>query len=168
MTKKDVLYYTVYLKKNDEIVAFGTAEECAKMLNITLDSFYSAVTRTKKGERKKYEFYAEPLYHKIRKDKEQTMRDPNRIDKFCDELKVVWHELPDWRFGQLMCNLLGEYMAKTGKDPFFPEEPEMINFFREFVDLQPLKIDKPDKKKTPAKKADQDTEIRSVFHTDIE
>lgn len=29
------------------------------------------------------------------------MRDPKRIDKFCEMLKVYWHMVPDWRFMQL-------------------------------------------------------------------
>lgn len=49
------------------------------------------------------------------------MRDPKRIDDFCDRLKAVWHTVPDWRFGQLMVNLLGD-MKASGRDPFFPED----------------------------------------------
>lgn len=33
------------------------------------------------------------------------MRDPDRIDIFCDELKELWKLVPDWRFGQLIFNL---------------------------------------------------------------
>lgn len=62
------------------------------------------------------------------------MRDPKRIHKFCNELATIWAEnVPDWRFGQLMMNALGE-MASAGRDPFFPEEEEMIEFFRQFFD----------------------------------
>ena len=60
------------------------------------------------------------------------MRDPNRIDKFCDELNKLWHKVPDWRFGQLMCNLLGGYVGETGRDPFFPEDDEMMEFFKKY------------------------------------
>lgn len=60
------------------------------------------------------------------------MRDPKRIYKFCNELAELWLKVPDWRFGQLMCNALGE-MAGNGRDPFFPEEDEMINFLRKFI-----------------------------------
>lgn len=60
------------------------------------------------------------------------MRDPNRIYKFCNELAELWLEVPDWRFGQLMCNALGE-MASNGRDPFFPEEDEMINYLKEYI-----------------------------------
>lgn len=61
------------------------------------------------------------------------MRDPKRIDRFCDELKAIWHTVPDWRFGQLMSNMLGEYVATTKRDIFFPEDEEMMKFFREYV-----------------------------------
>ena len=53
------------------------------------------------------------------------MRDPNRLDKFYDEMKTI-HKMsfPDWRFGQLMSNFLGWV---------FPEEEEMIKYFREYA-----------------------------------
>jgi len=62
-----------------------------------------------------------------------NMRDANRIDRFCDELKAIWHCVPDWRFGQLMSNMLGAYVGETGKDIFFPEDDEMFEFFAKYV-----------------------------------
>lgn len=60
------------------------------------------------------------------------MRDPNRLDKFYDELKRIHKEhASDLRFGQLMSNVLGE-MAAGGRDPFFPEEDEMLTFFKKY------------------------------------
>ena len=60
------------------------------------------------------------------------MRDKNRIRKFCNELALIWEqECPDWRFGQLMMNVLGD-MAVNGRDPFFPEEEEMLNYFKKY------------------------------------
>ena len=60
------------------------------------------------------------------------MRDKKRIKKFCDELATIWEDhCPDWRFGQLMCNVLGD-MAGNGRDPFFPEEDEMMKYFKKF------------------------------------
>ena len=56
------------------------------------------------------------------------MRNPNRIDDFCKRLAKAWKELPDWRFGQLMSNCLGEMHKVSGKDPFFPEDDEMIEW----------------------------------------
>ena len=58
------------------------------------------------------------------------MRDPNRIQKFCNRLAAAWRQCPDMRFGQLMVVVLGE-MASEGRDPFFPEEDEMIRFIEE-------------------------------------
>ena len=53
------------------------------------------------------------------------MRDPKRISKFCNRLAAAWSAMPDMRFGQLMYNIFSE-MAADGRDPFFPEEDEMI------------------------------------------
>lgn len=61
------------------------------------------------------------------------MRDPERIDEFCDRLKVAWKRLPDWRFGQFMMNCLRSMHAQ-GRDPFFPEEPEMIEFIEKYAE----------------------------------
>ena len=62
------------------------------------------------------------------------MRDKKRIKKFCDELANIWEtNVPDWRFGQLICNVFGE-MAGENRDPFFPEEKEMIEFFKKFFE----------------------------------
>lgn len=62
------------------------------------------------------------------------MRDKNRIYKFCNEFADVWaNNVPDWRFGQLICNVFGQ-MAADGRDPFFPEENEMIDYFKNYFD----------------------------------
>lgn len=60
------------------------------------------------------------------------MRDQARIYEFCNRLAAAWSKVPDWRFGQLMMNCLGE-MAHAGRDPFFPEEDEMIKFIEKYV-----------------------------------
>ena len=67
------------------------------------------------------------------------MRDPKRIDKFCDELKAIWHCVPDWRFGQLMSNMLGEFVAETKQDIFFPEDDVIMAFFKEYMKISPGK-----------------------------
>ena len=62
------------------------------------------------------------------------MRNPNRLDKFYDEMKEVHKKsFPDWRFGQLMSNFLGWLYSVKGRDPFFPEEGDMIEYFKEFA-----------------------------------
>lgn len=60
------------------------------------------------------------------------MRDPERIAGFCDRLAEAWKSVPDWRFGQLMCNVLGD-MAASGRDPFFPEDDEMIDYIERYL-----------------------------------
>ena len=61
------------------------------------------------------------------------MRKVERIDKFCSELAKIWKEnCPDWRFGQLMVNVLNS----MPKDPFFPEEDEMLEFFQNYFKPQ--------------------------------
>lgn len=60
------------------------------------------------------------------------MRNPDRIYDFCIQLANIWEEnVPQWRFGQLICNVFGQ-MAAEGRDPFFPEEDEMIKYFRNY------------------------------------
>ena len=61
------------------------------------------------------------------------MRDPNRIDEFCDELKELWHKVPDLRFGQLMSNVLGAVYTKTGHDPFYIEDTEMLSSLKKIL-----------------------------------
>ena len=53
------------------------------------------------------------------------------IDKFCQELGEVWHQVPDLRFGQLIANAL----SSCGKDIFYVEDDEMINRLEEFSTL---------------------------------
>lgn len=47
-------YYTVYLNKDDSIVASGTAKECAKQMNKSLNGFHSMVSKNKLKKQKKY------------------------------------------------------------------------------------------------------------------
>lgn len=57
-----------------------------------------------------------------------TIRDEKRIEKFMSELEKYWKLVPDWRFGQLMSNVLGT----CERDPFFYEEDEMLDVFEKF------------------------------------
>ena len=64
--------------------------------------------------------------------KEDTLRDKERIRKFCNEFADIWEaNCSDWRFGQLMMNVLGA-MQSGGRDPFFPDEDEMITYFKQY------------------------------------
>ena len=68
------------------------------------------------------------------------MRNPNRLYNFYDEMRDIhMKSFPDWRFGQLMSNFFGWLMSEKKRDLFFPEEDEMIGYFREFAnDTSPL------------------------------
>lgn len=61
------------------------------------------------------------------------MRDPKRINEYCDRLKAIWSVVPDWRFGQLMSNMLGEFVAEKQRDIFFPEDEELFEFFEKYI-----------------------------------
>lgn len=54
------------------------------------------------------------------------MRDPKRIDEFCDLLKEIWKRVPDWRFGQLISNL-GRQLEWTPGGFFYAEDEELMN-----------------------------------------
>ena len=51
------------------------------------------------------------------------MRDPNRIPELLSEFERIWQMYPDWRFGQLVVNLLGV-------DPFYIEDSDALIRFR--------------------------------------
>ena len=60
------------------------------------------------------------------------MRDPKRIDEFCEELKEMWQQVPDWGFGQLISNLFGALYVQTGNhDPFYVEDDKMMELLKE-------------------------------------
>ncbi len=58
------------------------------------------------------------------------MRNPNRIKPFLERLEKCWNKVPDWRFGQLMSNVLNSMPI----DPFFPEDEEMIEYFEKYFE----------------------------------
>lgn len=58
------------------------------------------------------------------------MRDINRIRKFCNELADIWEsECPDWRFGQLIVNVMRRNQIA---DPFYIEEDKMMEMIRSY------------------------------------
>ena len=62
------------------------------------------------------------------------MRDPNRLDKYYDEMKEIHKKsFPDWRFGQLISNFFGWLYTEKKKDCFFLEEGDMIEYFKEYA-----------------------------------
>lgn len=61
------------------------------------------------------------------------MRSIERIDPFLKKIGKLWKEqCPDWRFGQLMSNVLNSF----DRDPFFIEEDEMIKKFKEYFGVK--------------------------------
>lgn len=53
--------YTVWSAESEDLLCYGDAYECAKMLGLaSADIFYQAVSRTKAGKMKKYIFLVEP------------------------------------------------------------------------------------------------------------
>lgn len=59
------------------------------------------------------------------------MRDPNRIDKVLKELGDIWKQVPDWRLGQLFCNL----QRFEGTDLFFYEDEKLIEAFKTYFEI---------------------------------
>lgn len=53
------------------------------------------------------------------------MRNPNQINEFCNRLAAVWSIIPDWRFGQLISNILGD-------DHFYIEDEDAIRNIEKF------------------------------------
>ena len=51
--------YTVYLNKTEEVIAFGTAKECAEIMGRSVKTFYETVGRCRSGKVKKYTFVVE-------------------------------------------------------------------------------------------------------------
>lgn len=66
------------------------------------------------------------------------MRDVNRIPKFTKELEKIWiRYYSDLRFGQLMMNFLNYVALEHKRDPFFPEESEMLKYLKEYAKKSP-------------------------------
>jgi hypothetical protein len=57
------------------------------------------------------------------------MRNPDRIDRIAEKLRRAWHEVPDWRLGQLVSNLLGP----GPQDVFFLEDNEWEKLLDELI-----------------------------------
>ena len=62
------------------------------------------------------------------------MRKTERLDYFYDE-KCRLHKkyLPNWRVGQLDSNFYGWLIHTQGRDLFFPEEDEMLRWFKTYI-----------------------------------
>lgn len=64
------------------------------------------------------------------------MRNPDRIQPFCDEFAKIWKEkFPDLRFGQLISNFMGWAVSKNKcADIFFPEDNKWIEWLKEYAE----------------------------------
>lgn len=59
------------------------------------------------------------------------MRNPNRIFPMMNEVASLWMAtFPDWRFSQLMMN----FFAWLGHDPFYLEDKALLEKFKEFCE----------------------------------
>lgn len=62
------------------------------------------------------------------------MRNPDRLDKFYEEVKKIHRDyFPDWRFGQLCSNFFGWLYSEHRVDLFFPEEDVMLEYLEEYA-----------------------------------
>ena len=64
------------------------------------------------------------------------MRDPNRINEFCSTLAELWHKVPDWRFGQLVYNVISEVSKTTNTPPFYIEDDVMIKEIQQYFNKE--------------------------------
>lgn len=63
------------------------------------------------------------------------MRKPERLYGFYGELTRIHIEhFPDWRFGQFVSNFFGWIMTDKEREPFFIEEPVMLDLLHEYVE----------------------------------
>lgn len=61
------------------------------------------------------------------------MRDPNRIEPFLDKLQELWQRYPDYRFGQLIMNLVRDPQNPlVFQDPWSWEEEEWEALISEY------------------------------------
>lgn len=63
------------------------------------------------------------------------MRNPDRLNNFYDDFRRIHKKyFPDWRFGQLISNFFGWLYNEKKIDCWFPEEPAMIDYLREYAE----------------------------------
>lgn len=61
------------------------------------------------------------------------IRDTNRLYNFYNEVtRLHMTYMPDWRVGQFWLNFLSWIQNEKKRDPFFPEESQMLTYLREF------------------------------------
>ena len=60
------------------------------------------------------------------------MRNPERIEEVLQALSDAWHKVPDWRLGQLLCNL----QSAAGNDLFYMEDDKFIELLEEYFNME--------------------------------
>lgn len=60
------------------------------------------------------------------------MRDTERIHTICALLEEIWNQVPDWRFGQLLCNL--NLFNKRDSLSFYQEDSITLDKLKDIVD----------------------------------
>ena len=69
MPTKSSNYYSIYSKKNDELLACGTSDECAKAMGWSSRGIlYQAISRERRDGSTPYEFYSESYYENLEED----------------------------------------------------------------------------------------------------
>ena len=60
------------------------------------------------------------------------MRDPARIKRIISLTMKFWQQVPDWRFGQLLSNLMGFIYTDTHADPFYVEDDKIEELLEKY------------------------------------
>lgn len=66
------------------------------------------------------------------------MRDINRIDDVLEKIGIIWKQLPDWRFGQL----IGNFIDYRGGNIFYIEDDDFIKQLADYMGatVQPTQL----------------------------
>lgn len=60
------------------------------------------------------------------------MRDPARIKRIITLAMKFWQQVPDWRFGQLLSNLMGFIYTDTHVDPFYVDDDKIEELLEKY------------------------------------
>lgn len=94
----------------------------------------------KKFDERMMEVNSKPLPKSIREYKEReefkkrfgSSRDLKRIEDFCETLKEVWSKVPNWRFGQLVSNIV-KSAEMTPQTFFYIEDDKMKEILEQII-----------------------------------
>ena len=70
------------------------------------------------------------------------MRDPARIHEILKVIEELWQKEPDWRLGQLFCNLVPKFELST----YFIEDDEVLEQLKTFLAADQRSIREGEKK----------------------